>query len=289
MTLHRRVLLALLLAITLVSCTREGPDRTPFIQGPLILFVLAAPVLSHSFRRRSRGSRAAILGLQVLAYAVYETGVSIETNIRIDIPLLLAAMVVSAGMALRLPVPLEQAPSRRPASVTLVGVFGILLGVLGVFRGGFMISYPSIIRNASQWSQLSDLPAEMQQAAKDRLSVPSWFSPYCIAIGLAGLCAASACLWGAVQTLRLRRNGPTLLIGGALGDILVSACTVVVGLLSSVTALREGRFLSIGALVVSGVLVQAARTRDPALFSGEQAPPRARPGVGSAEGDSERP
>ena len=89
------------LALLLISCTREPPDRSNAIQVPLILIVLGGPVLSHALRRRDRGVGVAVLVLQVLAYLYYETGVSIETNIRIDLPLIYAAIALNAWIVFR--------------------------------------------------------------------------------------------------------------------------------------------------------------------------------------------
>jgi hypothetical protein len=93
--------LLLFLATLLVSCLREPPDRTPKVQGPLILFVLAAPALSFAIRRRHRGLQISLLVLQVIAYLWYETGVSIQTNIRIDLPLIFGAIGLGAWLAFR--------------------------------------------------------------------------------------------------------------------------------------------------------------------------------------------
>lgn len=96
-----RAVLLPFLATPLVSCLREPPDRTPAVQGPLILLVLAAPALSFAIRRRHRGLRISLLVLQVIAYLLYETGVSIQTNIRIDLPLIFGAIGLGAWLAFR--------------------------------------------------------------------------------------------------------------------------------------------------------------------------------------------
>ena len=94
-------LLLVLLVPPMVSCLREPPDRTLAVQGPLILFVLAAPALSFAVRRRHRALQVSLLAMQVAAYVVYETGVSIETNIRIDLPLILGAVGLNVWLATR--------------------------------------------------------------------------------------------------------------------------------------------------------------------------------------------
>ena len=97
----RRGAISLLLGVLLVSCMREPPDRTTGVQGPLVFFVLAAPALSHALRQRERSVRVSVLVLQVLAYLVYETGISIQTNIRIDLPLIYSSVALNAWIVFR--------------------------------------------------------------------------------------------------------------------------------------------------------------------------------------------
>lgn len=86
-------------------------DRTGWVQAPLAIAILAAPAacfalfalslprsVRHARRRRLRLA-AGLLPLVALGiYAVYETGISPETNIRVDLlaiyPALLLAFVV---------------------------------------------------------------------------------------------------------------------------------------------------------------------------------------------------
>jgi hypothetical protein len=86
--------------VLLMSC-REGPDRTNGIQVPLALYVLGAPVLSYAIRRRDSKFQILIFTAQIVAYIVYETGISIETNIRSDLPLFLVAFVLNVLIVLR--------------------------------------------------------------------------------------------------------------------------------------------------------------------------------------------
>lgn len=77
-----------------------GPDRTNAIQVPLVLLVLGAPGLSYALRRRERKLQLLLLVAQFLAYIVYETGISIQTNIRVDLLLIYCALSFNAWIVL---------------------------------------------------------------------------------------------------------------------------------------------------------------------------------------------
>jgi len=88
-------------AVVLLGCGREAPDRANEIQVPLILLVLATPALAFALRERSRRTRVATLILQLVLYAVYESGVSNQTNIRVDLLLIYPALLLTAAITLR--------------------------------------------------------------------------------------------------------------------------------------------------------------------------------------------
>ena len=92
----------LLWVITILfqSLAREGPDRGNAVQVPLVLMVLGAPAVAYVLRRR-RGPLTALLVVQLGLYVLYETGISIHTNIRSDLLLLYPAILFTAWMALR--------------------------------------------------------------------------------------------------------------------------------------------------------------------------------------------
>jgi len=254
--------LLLFLGVLLVSCTREPPDRTPAVQGPLILFVLAAPALSHALRRRDRSVRVSVLVLQVLAYLVYETAISIETNIRIDLPLIFSSIALNAWIVFRSAVQVEPTRPKRPTWATVVGVLGVLFAVAGILGAFYFLAYPSLIQSGRTWVEEIDVSSEMKQTMHDRLVVPSWFTPYCLVMGLAGLIASGVYLWGALRLLQLKRSGPTLFVRGAASYTLVSAAIATAGLVSSSAAVREHLFLALGALMINVVLVLVVLTRD---------------------------
>jgi len=98
--MNRRLPLGLLLtACALLSaCAREGPDRAGVVQGPLFVLVLLWPVVVRSFRGHSLRAMAVAMGLQVLLVVAYESGVSSQTDIRIDLPLVILSMLASAAL-----------------------------------------------------------------------------------------------------------------------------------------------------------------------------------------------
>jgi hypothetical protein len=79
---------------------RDGPDRASVVQVPLFLLVLAAPAVYQLIRRHSRRVQASGFVLQLLAYAVYETGVSDQTDNRVDLLLIVAAIGLNYWLVL---------------------------------------------------------------------------------------------------------------------------------------------------------------------------------------------
>jgi hypothetical protein len=103
----RRVILVLigalplwLLTTMLQSLASEGPDRGGSVQLPLFVSVLLAPALAYLVRRRVRWLPSLVLVLQLVAYVAYETGISINTNIRVDLLLIYPAVLTTAWLAL---------------------------------------------------------------------------------------------------------------------------------------------------------------------------------------------
>ena len=87
------------ITMVLQSVARDGPDRANAVQVPLILVVLGAPLVTYFLRGR-RGRLAALLAVQFAAYVAYETGISIQTNIRFDLLLIYPAILFTAWRAL---------------------------------------------------------------------------------------------------------------------------------------------------------------------------------------------
>lgn len=84
------------LAVLLVSCTRQPPDRTNLVQLPLFFLMLVAPVVSFPLKRCDSGMEVISLIVQVAAYVFYETGVSADKDNRADLVLLFPAIALNA-------------------------------------------------------------------------------------------------------------------------------------------------------------------------------------------------
>lgn len=85
-SIFARRLVAISILLLLSACAgHDGPDRTDDIQLPPAWFVLLAPMLSFVIRKLGVKFIAAVLIAQLVAYVIYETGVSSSANIRIDI------------------------------------------------------------------------------------------------------------------------------------------------------------------------------------------------------------
>ncbi len=98
------VLTVLLWMATMVlqASASRGPDRHPGIQVPLIVLVLATPFIAARWRHR-KAVAASLLAAQIGVWIAYETGISIDTNIRSDLMLIYPAILVTAWFAYRTP------------------------------------------------------------------------------------------------------------------------------------------------------------------------------------------
>ena len=88
-------------ALQMVAMNGQGPDRSNAFQVPLFLLVLAIPVAAFVLRRRRGWVLAMLVVAQIGLYVLYETGISIETNIRADLLLVYPAILVSGWFAFR--------------------------------------------------------------------------------------------------------------------------------------------------------------------------------------------
>jgi hypothetical protein len=86
-------------AVLALSCGREAPDRTNAIQVPLFLSILGIPVASSMLRRAKRHVRRLLFACQAIVYLLYESGISMQTNIRIDFFLILPALALGLSLA----------------------------------------------------------------------------------------------------------------------------------------------------------------------------------------------
>jgi hypothetical protein len=89
--------------------------------------------------------------------------------------------------------------------------------------------------------------------------VPSWFTPYCLGAGAAGLAASCFYLWGAWRFLRSAPRGPARFMLGAILHMLVAACIAAAGLMTPSPMVREQIGRATGLLVVNGILLMLVR------------------------------
>jgi membrane-associated HD superfamily phosphohydrolase len=87
--------------ISAFQASARKDDRHFAIQVPLFLLVLAAPVLSLAIRNRRPWLPTVLLVTQIALYVLYETGVSSEVNIRVDLLFAYPAILLNAWMAIR--------------------------------------------------------------------------------------------------------------------------------------------------------------------------------------------
>jgi hypothetical protein len=209
------VVLLWCLTVSLQAFAGSGPDRNVAIQAPLALLVLGGPLLSYLLRARRERLRWPLLAAQVGCYVLYETGIPIETNIRIDVLLLYPAILLNAWILFRAARPPMYAAVPLPASARIAGVLGLLVALMGILGSVLLLVSPAII--ASYSVAVAEMDAEpqryfptpeAQQRAHDRVRVPPWFTPYCLGAGAAGLAASCFYLWGAWRFLRSAPRGP---------------------------------------------------------------------------------
>jgi hypothetical protein len=253
------------LTVTLQSMAGSGPDRSPAIQGPLALLVLGGPLLSYLLRARRERLRWPLLAAQLGCYVLYETGISIDTDIRVDVLLIYPAILLNAWILLRTPRPPGDPAVRLTAAVRLAGILGLLVALTGLAGSGFLLGSPAMIEELT-WAATADSGSaqifptpEARQEALDRLRVPPWFRPYCLGVGAAGLAAACVFLWGAWRLLRSAPRGPALFMLGAVLYMLVAACIAAAGLVSQAPMIRENLVPAVCLLVLTGILLVVVR------------------------------
>jgi len=120
------------LTVTLQAMAGPGPDRNVAIQAPLALLVLGSPLVSYLLRARRERLRWPLLVAQLGCYVLYEAGISIETNIRIDVFLLYPAILLNAWILFRTPRPPKYPTVKLPASVRLARILGLLVAQMGL-------------------------------------------------------------------------------------------------------------------------------------------------------------
>ena len=81
--------------IFLSACGRIEPGRPGSVQLPLFLLVIGAPLISLIFSYRGIPTLLIILLGQVITYIIYETGVSIRSDIRVDLLLVVPAFILN--------------------------------------------------------------------------------------------------------------------------------------------------------------------------------------------------
>jgi len=83
-----------------ISFKSQGPERGNLVQVPVVLAVLGTPALAYVLRRR-RWLLSSLVVAQLGLYLLYETGVSIHSDMRVDLLLIYPAILYTAWMALR--------------------------------------------------------------------------------------------------------------------------------------------------------------------------------------------
>jgi hypothetical protein len=253
------------LTVTLQAMAGPGPDRSVAIQAPLALLVLGSPLVSYLLRARRERLRWPLLVAQLGCYVLYEAGISIETNIRIDVFLLYPAILLNAWILFRTPRPPKYPAVKLPASARLARILGLLVAQMGLLGSVCLLVSPPLLANYTAWVATLDAPQlhfptpEARQEALDRLRVPPWFRPYCLGAGAAGLAVSCFFLWGAWRLRRSTPRGPALFMLGAVLYMLVAACIAAAGLVSSAPMVRAHLVPAIGLLVVTGILLTLVR------------------------------
>jgi len=261
MLLTAGVVLLWCLTVTLQTMAGPGPDRRVAIQAPLALLVLGGPLLSYLLRARRERLRWPLLAAQVGCYVLYETGISIDTNIRVDVFLIYPAILLNAWILFRTARPPKDPTVELPTSVRLAGILGSLVALMGLLGSVYLLVSPALIANYTAWVATADAAPlhtfptpEARQEALDRLRVPTWFRPYCLGAGAAGLVVSCYFLWGAWRLRRSAPRGPALFMLGAVLYMLVAACIAAAGLVSSAPMIRTHFVPAVCLLVVTGIL-----------------------------------
>jgi hypothetical protein len=255
--------------LTLQAIAGPGPDRSPAIQAPLALLVLGGPILSSLLRARRERLRWSLFAAQLGCYVLYETGISIETNIRVDVFLLYPAILLNAWILFR-EAPRRSPAAQLPASVRRARILGLLVALMGLLGSVCLLISPPLLANYTAFVAQSQHLSEAQQAERERLRVPPWFTRYCYCVGAAGCVVSSFFLWGAWRLRRSASHGPELFMLGAALYMLIAGCHTAAGLVSSAPMLRASLVPAIGLLVVTAILfplvrkssVRPARTHD---------------------------
>jgi hypothetical protein len=250
------------LTVTLQAVAGPGPDRSPVIEAPLALLVLGAPALSWLLRAGRGRLRWPLLAGQLGCYVLYETGISIETNIRIDVFLLYPAILLNAWILFREARPARSPAVPLPATVRWAAIFGLLVASIGLVGSVCLLVSPPLLANYTAFvaqSQIQFPTQEARQAALDRLWVPPWFRPYCFGAGAAGFAVSSFFLAGAWRLRRSAPGGPRLFRLGAALYMVVAGCITAAGLVSSSPMVRASLAPAVGLLVVTGILLTLVR------------------------------
>lgn len=235
------VFLLWLLTLTLQAAAGSGPDRSVAIQVPLALLVLSGPLLSWMLRARRERLRAPLLAAQLGCYVLYETGLSIETNIRIDLLLIYPAILLNAWILFRTPPPPGDPALRLPAPVRAAAFLGTLVALTGLLGSVYLFVTPIGV---------ADDPT---------LHLPPAFKAYCFFGGGVGLVVSCLLLWGARQLRRSAPRGPATFRIGAVLYMLVAAFFTAAALLSQQALIRANFVPAVFLLVMTGILLLLVR------------------------------
>jgi hypothetical protein len=84
-----------MIAILLSACGRTEPDRSTVVQLPLFFLVIGAPLISLIFGHRGIPTLLLIFLGQIVVYGIYESGVSVRSDIRVDLLLVAPAFFIN--------------------------------------------------------------------------------------------------------------------------------------------------------------------------------------------------
>jgi hypothetical protein len=171
---------------------------------------------------------------------------------------------------------------KRPKWVTVIGVLGIILGVLGLFNAAQTVTLPSQIEMQKQLLESMTTAARGergQQAATDQFKTiadrfigtpPAWLGSACVALGIAGALVNLAYAFAGISLLRMKRFAIKLLYATLVASIVFS---IVRGATYATALSMMGMsmlFSNLLGAAIDVVLIVVVATADKASFPASQ-------------------